>query len=137
MAYLPLEHKYLIQTSYVRYRELAKEIPDIDRQVLILQWVHWGSVAGLIWGVVRAVLDKPGLPNAVGGLLLLGLIFGWAAKSDAKKKQKKLFTEKHEIWKAMDNLGVHFPLSSVSTHVYAGSIADENIVSPLHDSSYR
>lgn len=137
MAYLPLEKKPLIQSSYVRFRELVIEIPQINKQVTVGQFAHWGGLAVVILYFVRALIGYEELPDFVGGAGLLALVFGWAYKSDQRTKQKILWTERQMIQKQMDEIGVYFSYTFDRVTVYSGSLSDENIVSPLSDGSYR
>lgn len=138
MAYLPLEHKYLIQSSYIRFREISKELPEIRTKVTIGQFAHWGGLAVVLLSIVRPIIGRDELPDFVGAIALLSLFFGWAFKHDAKKKQRALWSEQERIRKAMAAIGVWFADSyGGDVAVYSGEIADGNSASPFHDGSYR
>jgi len=136
MNYLPIDHKPEIQASYVRFRELLIEIPEIDKKTTLGQWLFWGGLLGTIIWIVRIFFGRE-LPPSIGGLLLLSFIVGWVYKTDALKKEHALLTERSEIKNKMEAIGVHFSDMFGQVTVYAGSIADGNAVSPLSDSCYR
>ena len=137
MAYLPLGQKPLIQTSYVRFRELVKEIPEVNKRVTLGQFAHWGGLAVVVLAFARTLLGNNELPEFIGTAGLLALVFGWAYKRDQLKKQEALWTERQMIRKQMDEIGVYFSDTFDRVTVYFGPISDENMVSPLSDGSYR
>ena len=137
MAYLPLDKKPLIQSSYVRFRELVKEIPEVDKRVTIGQLAHWGGLVVVVLSFVRPLIGNEGLPGFVSGAGLLALFLGWAYKADQRKRQEVLRDERQAIWKQMHEIGVYFSDTFHRVTVYSGSISEEAVVSPLSDDSYR
>ncbi len=137
MAYLPLENKPLIQSSYVRFRELAKEIPTVDKKVTTARVTQWGGLVVAVLFLGRAMILGGGVAGFVGGVGLLAFFVGWVYKHDESKKQMALWEERRAIWKQMKEIGVQFSDALDRITVYAGSIATENEVSPLHDGAYR
>jgi hypothetical protein len=137
VAHLPLDHKHLIQTSYVRFRELAKEVPEVDRLLTLGKVAHWGGLAVLVVWFVRMFIGHNELPDWLGGVGIAAFIFGWAYETDQRKKQQSLWQEQEQIRKEMKALGIYFSNALDSVNVYAGRITEENTVSPLHDGAYK
>jgi hypothetical protein len=121
----------------VRFRELAKELPEVDRLLTFGKVAHWGGVVVLVVWFARMFVGHNELPDWLGGLGIAALIFGWAYEIDQRKKQQSLWQEQEQIRKEMKALGVHFADGLGSVSVYAGRISEENAVSPLHDGAYE
>ena len=127
---LPLDQKPHIQHSYIRYRELLKDLKSAEKQNSFIAWVKWGGLTLLI-----ASLFRPEWPLFVGGAGLVAFVVGWVMKSDARSRYTAHLQEEQEIRQRMKIIGVIFVPHGES--VYAGEIATENLVSPLSDDSYR
>ena len=137
MAHLPLEKKPLIQASYVRFRELAKEMPEADKKVTIGRFAHWGGLVVVVLVFIRGIIGIKELPEFLGAAGFLLLIIGWPYKHGQIKKQETLWDEEKEIRTQMNEINVYFSNSFDRVTVYSGPITSENIVDPLNDGSYR
>ncbi|MBA2646805.1 MAG: hypothetical protein H0U81_08415 [Pyrinomonadaceae bacterium] len=136
MAFLPLDQKQLIQSSYVRYRELRKELPGARQKVVTATVVFWGSLVVFIWAFILVVIDEE-LPEIVSAVALAGILFGLLFGLRARKSQRALRGERDAIELRMREIGVHFCDSLEELRVYANEIQEENEMSVLHDGSYR
>lgn len=137
MAHLPLNEKPLIQASYVRYRELVKEIPEADKKVILGQFAHWGGVAVAVAVFSANLIGKIRYPEFLGVIGLLSMAVGWLYKRDRLKEQEALWLEQSDIRKQMSKIGVTFVDADGRVTVFSGEVKDENWVSPLSDNSYR
>jgi cadmium resistance protein CadD (predicted permease) len=137
VAYLPFKEKHLIQTSYIRFRELTKELPELRTKIAIGQVAHWGGLTVVVLDLIRVTLGHSKIPQSIGVIALFSLVFGWAYKSDQLKKENALLEEEVTIQSRMKEIGVQFASGSGNVTVYSGLITAENVVSPLSDDSYR
>ena len=137
MAHLPLNEKPLIQSSYVRFRELAKEVPEASKKVAIGRFAHWGGLAVAIVVFVANLIGKVRYPEALGVIGLVSMVVGLLYKRDKLKEELALLQEQSNIRKQMRGIGVTFSEVSGRVSVFAGPIKDETEVSPLSDNSYQ
>lgn len=136
MACLPFEKKYLIQSTYVRFRELRKQVPQADSRVVVADFVFWGGLALLVLHLVRAIIGND-FPDVVGAIAIGGLFFGWVLRLDARERQQRIREELKEIDARMREIGIYFCASSSELVAYVGEVTEASRVSVLRDEDYR
>lgn len=132
MSNLPLEHKRLIQESYVRFRELISETKSVTTLMKIGQAARWGGLAVVLVGLVRMVVGRDELPITLQSVALLTFLCGWAYESDHRKKRGSLWDERQTINQKMEAIGVSFNDYGERVTAHCG----QTQVDPLLDSSY-
>ena len=137
MKYLPLQHKSDIQDAYVHYREISKELPEVEKLRTLAQIARWGGLVVVAAGFIQSIIGTNRIPDLVGGLCLFAFGAGWAIESDHKKRIERLRAQMLAIEEEMEKLGIIMIRSSGEVSVYAGSIATGNAVMPLHDGAYQ
>jgi len=136
MACLPFEKKYLIQSSYMRFRELHKQVPQADGRVVVADVVFWGGLALLVLHLARMIIGND-FPDIVGAIAIGCLFFGWFLRRDARERQQRIREELQEIDARMREVGVYFCPSSSDLVAYVGGITEASRVSVLRDEDYR
>lgn len=137
MAKLSKAHQAKFRAAYVRYRELRLEIAAASSALKFANFAKWGGALLLLAWFVRSIAAARDWPSFVGGLALFSAIAGWAYALDKRRELDRLYEEWHEIHQTAKAAGACISDSLGRVKVYAGEIADENVVDPLSDSAYE
>lgn len=133
MHLFPLEHKYQIQASFLRYRDLSKDESVASEQAKYSNMALWVGAIVIAGEVGRAVLHNPGFPKAVLAAAVLGVVGGWIVRSDAREKIARIRLQLNEIYAFCDQVGVVFPHSG--TRAWCKDKLDTTL-DLFHDESY-
>lgn len=132
---IPLENKYLIQSSYVRYRELSKLAPEVGKQVSLAQWCFWGGIGVFVVWLIQVFMNS-GFSAVPAGFAAAAFFIGLILRSDSLPKQRRIWAECREIEDQMEKIGVIFSGLNTRVSVYFGEISSDREFNPLRDADY-
>jgi hypothetical protein len=130
----PLEHKYQIQSKFLRYRDLSKDEVAASEKAKYSTMALWLGAIVIAGEIGRAILHNPGFPKAVLGAAVVGVVVGWIVRTDAREKMARIRLQLSEIYAFCDQVGVVFPHSG--TRAWSKGKLDTTL-DLFHDESYR